>query len=50
MCVCIVSINKVEWLLDKQLITDENIQNLSTDKTLHLLHFGPICERIHCMS
>ena len=33
-----VSITLVEWLLDKQLITDENIQKLSTDITLHLLH------------
>ena len=33
-----VSITYVEWLLRKQLITDENIQNLSTDITLHLLH------------
>ena len=38
MYVYIISINQVEWLLDKQLMTDENIQNLSTDITLHLLH------------
>ena len=46
MCVCVY----VYCFLDKQLITDENIQNLSTDITLHLLHFGPICKRIHCRS
>ena len=33
-----IFINQVKWLLDKQLITDENIQKLSTNITLHLLH------------
>ena len=33
-----IFINLVNWLLDKQLITDDNVQNLSTDVTMHLLH------------
>ena len=28
----------MEWLLDKQLFTGDNIQNLSNDIALHLLH------------
>ena len=28
----------MQWFHDKQLVTDENIQNLAADVTLHLLH------------
>ena len=36
--VAIVSLLQIRWLSDKQYMTSDNIQNLTTDITMHLLH------------